>query len=395
MNKKNSALFNRSGNIPVRWDTKRTRWELSFFSDGRRQRRYFREEKQALAEWKRICSITEKHGITASSYSTADHREFIEAKRIARNRDLRTVARFWAEHHPEEVETVKTSEAARQFLEQREGRNISERHIDTLKSHLSAFTAALGDKQLSSLTRATVLDWLLSLEVAPRTKQNYLGTLNNFFHWAARSLLIAKSPTETIAQDDLPVVVPHSKGVLTVEQASTMMTWVEKERPHFAAWHAVQLFAGIRNAEAGRLRWDWFDFKRKVLTLPGWTKEGDTDKRVVKTGDDWVLHDLPDNFWQWMSKYRKDEGKIRAPSPKAIERMRKNHFPQLVPPISPWPDNAMRHTFCTMAISLHQSADKVALWSRHQNARQLYDSYLAKLVSRAEAKGFFEILPAD
>jgi integrase len=53
----------------------------------------------------------------------------------------------------------------------------------------------------------------------------------------------------------------------------------------------------------------------------------------------------------------------------------------------------MRHTFCTMLMSLYGDAAKVATWSRHANASQLYRSYVAKLVSRDEAKRFTAILP--
>lgn len=53
----------------------------------------------------------------------------------------------------------------------------------------------------------------------------------------------------------------------------------------------------------------------------------------------------------------------------------------------------MRHTFCTMLMSYHGDAAKVANWSRHTNARQLYKSYVAKLVSKAEAERFLAIAP--
>lgn len=54
----------------------------------------------------------------------------------------------------------------------------------------------------------------------------------------------------------------------------------------------------------------------------------------------------------------------------------------------------MRHTFCTMLMSLHGDAAKVANWSRHTNASQLYKSYVARLVSREEAGRFIRIVPA-
>ncbi len=53
----------------------------------------------------------------------------------------------------------------------------------------------------------------------------------------------------------------------------------------------------------------------------------------------------------------------------------------------------MRHTFCTMLISLHSDAAKVANWSRHTNAKMLYSNYVAKLVPKETAEAFCEIVP--
>jgi integrase len=166
-----------------------------------------------------------------------------------------------------------------------------------------------------------------------------------------------------------------------------MMLYLEMERPKYIPWHALQLFAGIRRAEVGRLRWEWIDLDAKTITLPGWS-EG---KRVVKTGDDWALHDLPASLWQWLQAYP-GTGKIRVPGNVTVEAMRQKDFPKLG--IPEWPQNAMRHTFCTMLMSLHGDAAKVANWSRHTNAAQLYRSYVAKLVSRDEAGRFCRIAPA-
>jgi len=68
-----------------------------------------------------------------------------------------------------------------------------------------------------------------------------------------------------------------------------------------------------------------------------------------------------------------------------------DEFPKVGIPA--WPKNALRHTFCTMLMSLHGDAAKVANWSRHTNASQLYRSYVARLVSREEAGRFCSILP--
>lgn len=384
---------NQVGRVPVSYDAKRDRWRLSYFSEGRRVRKHYRTEKEAVVEWKNICDETAKHGKAGAAYSAHDRMEFFEAKRLCGNADLRDVAREWMAMRPGGGQSLSVFDALQQFTAQKEASNRSKRHLNTLKSHLDRFATSFGKNEIKSISGNAILSWLSQLGLSPRSVANYHTSLSNFFNWAARRGIVTKSPTEAIDQSDMPTVPKPPRGVLTVDQTSSMMAWLEDERPHFVACHALQCFAGIRAAEVERMQWDWIDIGKKTITLPGWVLDAETGEHTqgTKTQDDWVLHDLPDNIWTWLKKY-KGKGKIRYPANKANGIMRQA-FTTLPHPIPKWPHNAMRHTFCTMAISLHQSADRVALWSRHTNARQLYKSYVAKLVTKADAERYFAIVP--
>jgi len=269
-------------------------------------------------------------------------------------------------------------------------------HEKTLRKHLVPFRAAFGETDLREVSRDAVLAWLLGLRdggVSERTVQNHHGSVSNFFSWCKRRGLVVESATAAVAVDDLPVVPKKPHGVFLVDECAALMGWVEEHAPRFAAWFAVQLFGGIRNAEAGRLRWgENFDFARRVIVMRGWRIEGGEARRVVKTGDDWVLHGLPENLWAWLEKFRCPDGvPVAAPWNCGLAKIREA-LRGLTPPVV-WVHNALRHTFCTMMISLYSDAAKVANWSRHANAQQLYDSYVAALVSPAEAKRFCEIMP--
>src|SRR5690606_28778056 len=122
--------------------------------------------------------------------------------------------------------------------------------------------------------------WLTDMHrsgMDPRTIRNYFLSLQNWLNWCVRRKLIRESPGASIDTSDLPSIPPASKEILSVDQATSMMEWIDHHRPHFAAWHAIQLFSGLRNAEAERMRWEWIDLDRKVVNLPG---------SMVKTRDD-------------------------------------------------------------------------------------------------------------
>jgi integrase len=377
----------RAGTVPIVYLPDRDRWQLTTHSNGKRKRTFYESEKDALTAWSKHCHRVKRFGSGSADYTPEDHAEFREAKRITGGEDLRQVAAFWRAHHPEGQDSTTLPEAASAFLEAQKGKGLSVRHMAALSQHVETFASCFASREVAAISGNDLLDWLRALRFEPRTVRNYAGSLRSFFNWCKRRNLISVSPGDAIHEADLPAARPKAKGVLSVDQCAAMMLYLEMERPKYIPWHVLQLFAGIRRAEVGRLRWDWIDLDAKTITLPGWS-EG---KRVVKTGDDWVLHDLPDNLWQWLRAYP-GTGKIRVPGNDTVESMRADEFPKLG--IPEWPQNAMRHTFCTMLMSLHGDAAKVANWSRHTNTAQLYRSYVAKLVSREEAARFIGIAPA-
>lgn len=394
---------NQKGNVPVAWGETRKRFMLTVYTtdgDGKtkRKRTFYREKEDAEREWKAHVRRVERHGKQSAAYDAIAHREYEEAKRIVPEVDLREVARFYRSHHPEDAINTAVAEAIALFQAQKESQNLSDSHSRRLKTHLDRFALTFGDRLVREVTGNETLEWVRDLgkELDPRTVWNHYDSLCNFFNWSARRGYTKNASTDDIHESDLPVIPKKPKGVLTVEQVRAMLAWLDANRPRFVAWHALQLFAGIRNAEVARMQWEWIDLKRQVITLPGWTldRDGGEVTRVVKTGDDWVLHDLPENLWLWLEKHGEEKGPIRAPSGDAVKRMRGRRFRELPEhPIPSWPQNAMRHTFCTMMISLHDDAAKVANWSRHTNPKQLYKSYVGKLVSKEEAKEFFAIAP--
>jgi integrase len=377
----------RTGTIPIVYLPDRARWQLTIYAAGKRSRTFHETEAEAQTAWTDHCRKKKRFGTDGATISPDESREFTEARRIIPNVDLRDAARFYLLHHPTGSVASTVADSYAEFIAAQESRGLSKRHLSGLRHHVGLFAESAHTRQIRSITGNAVLDWLAGLPLDARTVSNYYGSLCNFFNWCERRGLVSSAPTASIHEGDLPRLRPKPKTVLTVDQCAAMMAWIDEHAPKYAPWHALQLFAGIRRAEVSRMQWDWIDLEKQIITLPGWTEGGD---RVVKTGDDWALHDLPVNLWGWLAKYQ-DTGKIAVPGNDTVKDWRGTDFPTIG--IPSWPKNAMRHSFCTMLMSLHGDAAKVATWSRHTNASQLYKSYVAKLVSREEAERFVEILP--
>jgi integrase len=377
----------RLGTVPIKFRPERRKFELTLYSGGKRSRSLHDTQAEAEKAWASHLRQVKRFGIDGAQLSPDDARELVEARRIIPSVDLRDAARFYLLHHPEGAKRSTVTDAVAEFLAHQAGKRLAPRYLAGLSQRTGAFADVFGDVQVRSITGNVILDWLQGMPHDPRTVKNYSTSIATFFNWCQRRGIISVSPCASIQDSDLPKSAPKPKGVLSVDQCAAMMAWIDVHAPKYAPWHALQLFAGIRRAEVGRMQWEWIDLETRVITLPGWTEGGD---RVVKTGDDWALHDLPANLWEWLAKH-KDTGKVSVPGSKTVEAWRGTEFFKIG--IPKWPQNAMRHTFCTMMMSLHGDAAKVAMWSRHTNASQLYKGYVAKLVSREEAGRFVGILP--
>jgi hypothetical protein len=369
------------GTVPVKWVESRQRWQVATYVDGRQRRRFFREEAAAVRCWVEHLRTIGRFGKHAAAFDAKAQREYDEARRLAGGKDLRDVAREWASVFS--ARSVSMASAVDSFLEAQSKRKLAADWLRRLRKVLEAFCAVHGAKNLAAVSSGDVLDWLLSLKLAPKTLSNRRRLLGAFFSWCDRRGLCA-SPVRKVTADDLPAIPSEPKEILSVEQCAALMSHLERAHPGWVVWFALKLFAGWRNSEASRFRPEWSDCQEKVLVLPGWT-DGEL---MSKTGDPWRLEGLPDNLFGWLARYR--EGQC-APSEREFGLLRRNELPDIGIPA--WPHNACRHTFCTMLISLHGDAGKVANWSRHTSPATLYKHYCTKLVPRAEAVRYCAILP--
>jgi site-specific recombinase XerD len=386
---------NQKGNVPIVWHEKRRRWQLSTRVEGRERRQYFRERVEAERVWREYCRCRQEHGRHSLSYSAAAHAEYEEAKRIVGGADLRDVAREYAARVT--LSQMSVDEAVTQFLAFKEQMNLARLTLAGLRSNLSQFARVFDGHAVADITGNAILEWLLAKHSAgadARTVTNIKISLNNFFNWCVRREILRVSPTANLHESDLPVIVPKPRLTLTVDQTEAMLSYLEEHEPAVVPWHVVQLFGGIRREEAGRLTLRNFDIEREVITLEGWDFSTGTGSRLVKTGDNWTLHDLPANLWQWLRAYLpRPPHQWVVPTEGQIAALRHRIFPTLTPPIKPWGKNCMRHTFCSMLISYHSDAAKVANWSRHSSPQQLYHSYVTRLVSKQDAARFLSIAP--
>lgn len=192
-------------------------------------------------------------------------------------------------------------------------------------------------------------------------------------------------PLDFERRDFLPRELKKQKTVFSLADVRDILDVVQEEPAfrRFIPFFALQLFCGIRRAEAERMRWEWIDFERKEIRMPA---------EITKTGDEHIMRQpfLPETVFRWLSPFRPTvftDAKILSPSTTMWAAITRR--------IGKWERNGMRHTFATMHVSLHGDPAKTAVLLRHRNQQRLWQNYLARLVPEDEARAYFALSPQN
>lgn len=230
-----------------------------------------------------------------------------------------------------------------------------------------------------------VLSWLKS-KGKPKTIKEYRAELKQFFDYATRRGYWNKSPIDRISGADLPKVERAKISIWEIGVLKEFFEWLEAYHQDRVVWFAIACFAGIRRAEINRLKPEFFDLEHRRITLPYYT---------TKTGDTWLMENLPENLWRFIDSYGLEIKRMHSSYFTILTREFIDYYNRKYPdvPLQKWEQNVCRHSFCTYHLSLYRDATKTSLLLRHRNPAQMWQHYLAGLVSKETATAYFSIFP--
>lgn len=251
-----------------------------------------------------------------------------------------------------------------------ESGNLSKLEFAQIKTRLNKLKDTFAT--FEDITPDTILPFLKE-RGKNKTVSNWRGTINEFFNYCVRKDAMKQNPISVILKDEfLNGETPHEIEILTVEKTKEFLTLLETKYPQFAKFYALAMFAGIRVEEIPRMKDEYFRYEDKKIIFPA---------QIGKVKKPWVLEDLPDNLWTWLEKYK--DQPIKRPS----NFVRAKTFKPLN-----LPHNFARHSFATYHLSLYFDFAKTSKITRNSE-QTLKKHYLAKLVDKATAQKYFEILP--
>jgi integrase len=258
------------------------------------------------------------------------------------------------------------------LLENKKQNGASARYLKTLRSHLKRFARAF-QTNIGSVTTSLIEQWLSSLKVGPRARNNNRASVITLFHYAQKNGYLPKG--EVTEADAVDKVKDRGGKVhlLTPDQMAKLM---RKANGKTALFFALGGFAGIRTAEILRLEWKDFNFTRGHITVAA-------DK--AKTATRRLVPILP-NLAEYLRSYHCASGRLfkDRDEEKAIGFAKKNG-------IDPWPTNCLRHSYASYRLAATADAAKTALELGNSPAK-LFSNY-RELADEHDAKAWFAIAP--
>jgi integrase len=329
-----------------------TRWILDGTLDGHRKRFFFASKGEAEREMERLERERTQQGRAWLAISDAERVQMCEALRRANCHGYTlmeacdSIERSRSQHDIKPVAIVK---ALGEFLDNKRAQNLKPYTLELMAASLWKLADKFPDRPVSSLTLRDVEAYLKHRGGSPKSRKNYLGELSGFLRWCVNRGYAAKNHCEVIP---VPIIERPRPRSLTAEDSRKLLDTCREHDPELLALMTICLFGGLRTGECKRLEWGDIDLDGGVIHV---------SERIAKTRQHRTVP-IPENMRAWL----KLGGQL--PLDRVDDRIiavRKKAG------VKQWQRNAMRHTFCSMHLALHESAAKTALIAGHSDPRQL------------------------
>lgn len=258
--------------------------------------------------------------------------------------DLLEVVNFFIRHTRPEGGEKALKDAIDDLLSAKKKAGKKESYMKGLGWSLRKFATDFSDSKIHEISRDDFETWLDEEDFSLATRRNYIRDCGILFNFAVSKKWLSASPVEGVEK---PEIEDREIVALTVRQTARLLLTARNQdtfRP-FLASIAIQLFAGLRTSEIRTLEWSEVRDKQIVVLA---SKAKTRQRRTVS---------ISDNLATWLVTERKNSGLV-APQ----GREWRTGFTALIGAarITPWPRNALRHSFGSYHYALHKNENLTA-----------------------------------
>jgi len=369
----------------------------------RKERRLFDTEGQAK-EWARQL-LMERLGYGKAALSLDIRTEAVQCVEKLRpyNATLTQAVEFFIKHAtPPGGKRLRFDELVEAFLAEREttgghsGEGIKATTLKPMRSRLDKAKAVWGKRSPSEIGTLEIKRWLAKETKAPKTRNNYIGDLSNLFNYAVQEKYCGINP---LAEIKASKIVHGEPEKLTPTQAANLLLASVAECPELTDGLAIALFAGLRRSELCVLDWSEIHLAEREIIISA-AKSKVSTRRVVS---------ISDNLAAWLSRNPQEHGPVvyfkttfsderqamdvdtfgKKLANLVAEKPGHGGRPAIV---DPWPDNAMRHSFCSYFYGRTKNINLTA--AEAGNSPRIIERHYKGLAREAEVKAYWSIMPA-
>lgn len=409
--------------------TSRAKWIVYYFDAEKRRRwsKYFHTKDEADNFYQETRVLENRLGVEANRISFDDKRELIEAKRLLEpykisvlelaheyirlskelaeyNVSIQKAVEEFKKVNKAKERSTSLQKAIEKYYDWLYTKELDEGYRQKVYANLKRFMKSLGNGKIVSLiTSKEIEKWILSLTkfkltdspdistngrplrvfapsdepVSIRTRNEYRITLFTFFKYCKMQDWLDFNPVERIASWRER---PKTPQIFTPEETQKILDSTAPQSD-IRAYAAIAAFAGIRQAELQRLRWDKIKLDDREIILDGEITKT-ASRRVVK---------ITENLAKWLTPYAdKLHRKEFIVAGCLQEKLKKLHMSLGK---DNWVANGFRHSAATYYLALTKNSYLTAEQMGH--AVDVLKQHYNGLAREKDAIRYFEIIPND
>lgn len=364
----------------------RAKFLVSGRINGKKINAYFRTKNEAQVHCERRNIELANFGQCMAAMSHALRAEALDcsARLVAIGASLTKATDFYLQIHDARAKSVSVefawNECKADLKRMVEGEEISAVHLETIAKAANKLVPSFGQERVCDLTSQVLERWLNSLPVAATTRNSVRRNVSVILAYAVKRGWVEENPMLKVKGFNEHRLKAKLPGILTPEEMALLL---ERAEPEIVPFFAIGAFAGLRVAELERLDWSEIKWDKRLINV--------TALKAKTAQPRWVP--MTDNLVAWLTPHRRAHGPIAPQSVKVkrkfVERARK------AAGINSWgrdKANALRHSFCSYHLALHEDGALTAIRAGHMGTKMLYKHYNHR-VEKIEAEKYFGIAP--
>jgi integrase len=316
-------------------------------------------------------------------------REYADAKQIAKNADLREVARFYIKYVRTELKPITVPTLAKELISTLQRDKRGAYHIRDLELRLGRFAIDFPG-QITEVTTAQIEDWLRDLKSlakgvrrggaqSGRTRNNYRNAIVEMFNFARKHGYLPKDlSTEATSTNRVPEDDKRDNEIFLPEQIEDLLSHA---LPRLIPSMAIKAFSGVRTEEISDMEWKHIDFKRGHIILP---------KAITKKKRRRIFPIMP-NLRKWIEPFAGLSGRIcsRWATPQSLFQAWERYANRRHIKAG---GNRFRNSYISYRVAQTSDAQKVSLETGN-SAAVILEDYL-ELTTPEDAERWFSVNPS-